>query len=210
MKSAKPEDIKYDVNGLVPVTVQDIDSAEVLMTAYCNREALESTLQSGEMVFYSRSRREIWHKGLTSGNRLSLVSLRIDCDGDALLAQVRPAGPACHTGERSCFFRTIHGSDDESPVFIGQLWSYLSKRIEASSEESYTARLVKGPIGRAAQKIGEEGVETALALASRDGAQIVYEAADLVYHLMVGLLASSISPGEIWKELRKRHEKAEP
>lgn len=201
----KPEDIKYGPDGLVPVVVQDADSGEVLMLAYGNEESMRLTLERGEMVFYSRSRKEIWHKGMTSGNRLPLASLQIDCDCDAVLARVRPTGPACHTGETSCFYRFIHGNDDDSPVFLGRLWAYLKKRSQDSTEESYTARLIAGPKSRVAQKIGEEGVETALAIATEDRGQTIYEAADLVYHLLVGLLASDLSPGEIWRELKKRH-----
>ncbi len=200
------KDLKYDDRGLIPVVVQDIDSGQVLMVAYSTEETLRMTVEKGEMVFFSRSRQEIWHKGATSGNTLALVSLHADCDGDTILAQVRPSGPACHTGEVSCFHRPITGDDGESPVFLGKLWSYLAKRSKADPSESYTARIVQGPIERVAQKIGEEGVETALAVVQRDVKQTVYETSDLLYHSMLGLISLGIPLGRVWQELKRRHE----
>ena len=197
--------IKYDEKGLIPVIVQDYETAEVLMMAYASEESLKLTLEKDELVFYSRSRQELWHKGATSGNRMTLMSLQIDCDGDTLLAQVTPMGPACHTGNRTCFYTNLMGDDSKSPIFAGKLWKYLTERAKASPEESYTAKLVKGSRARVAQKVGEEGVEVALAIATEDRPQIVYEAADLIYHLMTGLIASDVSIGEIWQELKKRH-----
>ena len=175
------------------------------MMAWANRESLERTLEIGEMVFFSRSRKEIWHKGATSGNRLLVREIKADCDGDTLLALVEPLGPACHTGARSCFFQDLSGKAPGKSWFLGVLWRTLQKRRESSPEESYTAKLLSRGPSRVAQKIGEEGVETALAVALQDKEAVRYEAADLLYHLLVGLMASEISLSEIWEELESRH-----
>ncbi len=198
-------DLTYNDQGLIPVIVQDVLSGQVLMMAWANLESLERTEKTGEMVFFSRSRQEIWHKGATSGNRLLLRELRADCDSDTLLALVEPLGPACHTGEVSCFFRNLLGKACGKSWFLGTLWRTLQKRRQTSPEESYTAKLLSRGPSRVAQKIGEEGVETALAVALQDKEAIRYEAADLVYHLLVGLLASDISFLEILEELESRH-----
>ena len=198
-------DLTYNDQGLIPIIVQDVLSGQVLMMAWANLESLERTEKTGEMVFFSRSRQEIWHKGATSGNRLLLRELRADCDGDTLLALVEPLGPACHTGEISCFFRNLLGKACGKSWFLGTLWRTLQKRRQASPEESYTAKLLSRGPSRVAQKIGEEGVETALAVALQDKEAIRYETADLVYHLLVGLLASDISFSEILEELESRH-----
>lgn len=200
--------IKYDAAGLVPVVVQDHDTAEVLMTAWANEEAIARTLECGELVLWSRSRKEIWHKGLTSGSRMSIVELRIDCDGDTLLALVRPMGPACHTGERTCFYRSLARATEEaydSGTFLATLFRYLQRRAKDSPDVSYTAKLLSRGASRVAQKVGEEGVETALAVAANDKAGVRYEAADLIYHLMVALICSGVSFTEIIEELRSRH-----
>ena len=197
--------INFDEKGLIPVVVQDGESGEVLMVAYANRQSLEETEKRKEVVFWSRSRQLLWHKGETSGNTLRVMELRLDCDGDAILAVVEPAGPACHTGEVSCFFRTLTEEMPGKATFPGQLWKYLKERQHHNPKESYTASLIQSGPKRAAQKIGEEGVETALAIAVGERDEVIYEAADLVYHLMVGLLSSGVSLQEIWAELEKRH-----
>jgi len=202
------EEIRFDSNGLVPMVAQDAVSGEVLMLAWANREALERTISSGELTFFSRSRNCLWKKGETSGNMMKVLELKLDCDGDAILALVEPAGPACHTGERSCFFRSIQGEGGTDCTFLGCLWRMLQKRRNAPLEESYTARLLNDGLPRIGQKIGEEGVETALALALEDREQFRYEAADLVYHLLVGLISMGMSPVEILRELRLRHDKS--
>lgn len=200
--------IHFDEKGLIPVIVQDWESGEILMLAYANRQSLEKTEEINEMVFWSRSRQELWHKGATSGNRLKLKELRLDCDGDTLLAFVEPTGPACHTGARSCFFNMLTNEQAGKAIFPGQLWKYLKKRQLDNPEESYTARLIASGVKRTAQKIGEEGVETALAIAAGDKNEVIYEAADLLYHLMVGLLSANVSLHEIIAELERRHSKA--
>jgi|LSQX01.2.fsa_nt_gb phosphoribosyl-ATP pyrophosphohydrolase/phosphoribosyl-AMP cyclohydrolase len=199
------DDVQFAADGLVPVIVQDVLSGEVLMMAWANRESLEATLTTGMMTFWSRSRKEIWKKGETSGNTLLLQELRLDCDGDALLALVEPAGPACHTGERSCFHRLLTPPCEGRGTFPGILWRYLEKRRLDDPKESYTARLLSMGLRRVAQKVGEEGVETALAVAAGDRKETVYEAADLLYHLEAALLASGVSPREVYAELERRH-----
>lgn len=198
--------IKFDEKGLVPVVVQDSTTAEVLMTAWANEEALKLTADSGELTLWSRSRKELWKKGETSGNVMKVIELRIDCDGDTLLAIVEPAGPACHTGSRTCFYRSLWGKENSTEAtFLGRLWQYLNKRRSDSPEESYTARLLaKGP-SRVAQKVGEEGVETAIAAATGDREGFRYEAADLLYHLLVACISSGVSFKEVLDELMSRH-----
>lgn len=202
--------IKFDEKGLVPVIVQDSTTAEVLMTAWANEEALKLTADSGELTLWSRSRKELWKKGETSGNVMKVVELRIDCDGDTLLAIVDPAGPACHTGKRTCFYRSLWGKENSTEAtFLGRLWQYLNKRRSESPEESYTARLLaKGP-SRVAQKVGEEGVETAIAAATGDRDGFRYEAADLLYHLLVACISTGVSFKEVLDELMSRHKKDE-
>lgn len=206
MKASGMERVKFDEKGLVPVVVQDATSAEVLMTAWANAEALELTIESGELTLWSRSRGGLWRKGETSGNVMSVVELRIDCDGDTILALVRPAGPACHTGERTCFYRTLAGEENSTEAtFLGRLWDYLNKRKDDDPEESYTARLLSEGAARVAQKVGEEGVETAIAAATADRDGFRYEAADLLYHLLVACIAAQVPFPEVLKELASRH-----
>ena len=198
--------IKFDEKGLVPVIVQDYVSGEVLMLAYANRESLQKTKETGDLVFWSRSRQELWHKGATSGNFMRLVELRLDCDKDTLLAIVKPEGPACHTGENSCFFTSLAGKENSTAMtFLGRLWYYLIKRKNAAPQESYTARLLASGSKRVAQKVGEEGVETALACATKDKDNFRYEAADLLYHLLVACIDTQVSFSEVLEELASRY-----
>jgi len=199
------DSVRFDEQGLIPVIVQDVLSGEVLMMAWANRKSLELTASTGDMTFWSRSRKELWRKGATSGNTMKVLELRADCDGDALLAIVEPSGPACHTGERSCFFNVLTDRCEGKGTFPGVLWRYLEQRRHDDPEESYTARLLARGARRVAQKVGEEGVETALAVAAGDKKEAVCEAADLLYHLQVALLASGLSPRDIYAELERRH-----
>lgn len=194
-----PSTLNYDDRGLLPVVVQDVGTGAVLMLAFANREAVELTLATGEAHFWSRSRQALWRKGETSGNTLQVVEVLEDCDGDALLVRARPAGPACHRGTRTCF------EPNPARLELGWLASVLEERRSADPEASYTARLLASGIERIAQKVGEEGVETAIAAVAgrRDG--VVNEAADLLYHLLVLLQASGVEPGEIAEELLRRH-----
>lgn len=186
--------------GLVPCIVQDYATLQVLMLAYMDRDALEETRASGEATFYSRSRGGRWRKGETSGNRLKVVSLQADCDGDTVLMQVEPVGPACHLGTTSCF-------GEETAPGIGRLAALertIVARATAPPSESYTAKLLHGGPKRAAQKVGEEGVECALAGAAGDGGELCEEAADLLYHLGVLLYAKGHSYADVMQVLARR------
>ena len=189
------------MDGLVPAIAQDAATGEVRMLGYCNRAALEATLATRVVTFFSRSRSTLWVKGETSGNRLELVEARTDCDSDAILLLVRPIGPTCHTGTDSCF-------GDAGPPgagFVATLAQTIADRAAADPDASYTARLLAQGIKRIAQKVGEEGVETALAAVAGDSAELESEAADLVYHLLVLLEASGSSLDKVVAELRRRH-----
>lgn len=201
-----PSTLRYDARGLLPVVVQDVGSGAVLMLAFADREAVERTLATGEAHFWSRSRQALWRKGETSGNVLKVVSVTADCDGDALLVRALPAGPTCHTGTRSCFTPNPAGLE------LGWLAAVLAERAQADPEASYTARLLSRGIERIAQKVGEEGVETAIAAVSTvlrgDGEgrkALIGEAVDLLYHLLVLLQASGVSLDEVNEELLRRH-----
>lgn len=201
--------IKLDAQGLVAAVCQDDATGETLMVAYMNPEALARTLESGEMHFYSRSRRELWRKGETSGAFLRVASAMVDCDGDALLFKVRPEGPACHTGERSCFFTPLPESPECERVKSGagvldELFQTIRQRQAEAPEGSYTASLFASGTTRIAQKVAEEGAEAALAAATKDTASLPGEVADLFYHALVLLADAGLSPEDVWTELRNR------
>jgi phosphoribosyl-ATP pyrophosphohydrolase/phosphoribosyl-AMP cyclohydrolase len=197
--SADLDGLSFDGDGLVPVVAQDASDGRVLMVAWANREALEETLATGYATFWSRSRRELWKKGVTSGNTLELVSLHADCDGDTLLARVRPAGPACHTGEETCFGA---GTGPEAEATLPAVWATLRSRFEERPEESYTVRLIEDENLRI-KKLGEENAELIQALLRDDG-RAPEEAADLLYHALVALLANGHSLDELLAELESR------
>ena len=187
--------------GLVPAIVQDADTLQVLMLGYMNVDAVAKTQQTQLVTFYSRSRDTLWTKGETSGNSLTLVSLDIDCDKDTILVKARPAGPTCHEGTVSCF-----GDEGASGVgFLAYLESLIEDRKSADVDSSYTAKLLQGPLRRAAQKVGEEGVETALAAVAETDNKLTSEAADLIYHLLVLLAAKDVKMGSVIEELQRRH-----
>ena len=194
--------IRFDDSGLVPCVVQDADTGEVLMLAYMNRDALERTRATGETWFWSRSRGELWHKGETSGNVQRVRELRWDCDGDALLALVEPAGPACHTGERTCF----HNGELEPPV-PGEALAVLERTIAARRAErpegSYTARLLADPALTGA-KVREEADEVARAAGQEPNERVTAEAADLLYHLAVLLASRGLGFADTFAELNDR------
>jgi phosphoribosyl-ATP pyrophosphohydrolase/phosphoribosyl-AMP cyclohydrolase len=190
--------------GLVPAIVQDATSGAVLMLGYMNREALSTTLARGRVVFYSRSRQRLWEKGETSGHHLELVEIRGDCDGDTLLVLARPAGPTCHTGDRTCF-----GSESltqaEHLAFLAELEGIIGARISGAPEGSYTAQLHAKGVRRVAQKVGEEGLEVALAGAGEPDPQLIAESADLLFHLLVLLRSRAVPFDAVVAELRQRH-----
>ena len=189
------------MDGLIPAIVQDAASGEVRMLGYMDRAALDATIADKLVTFHSRSREKSWRKGETSGNLLDLVDIKADCDGDALLVLAAPRGPTCHTGTTSCF-----GADGPPGIgFLVMLANLLKQRASADPANSYTARLMGQGIKRLAQKVGEEGVEVALAATAGDAAELTSEAADLVYHLTLLLEASDTSWDAVIAELRRRH-----
>lgn len=197
-----PNALAWDrMHGMIPAIVQDAASGEVRMLGYMNRAALEATIADGFVTFFSRSKDRLWRKGESSGNTLTVVAIAPDCDGDALLVTATPTGPTCHTGTSSCF------GDDVAPGtgFIAELERILAKRATADPHESYTARLMKEGVKRIAQKVGEEGVETALAAVAGDDSEVASEAADLVYHLTLLLHTRGLSWSVVIDELRRRH-----
>jgi phosphoribosyl-AMP cyclohydrolase / phosphoribosyl-ATP pyrophosphohydrolase len=207
MTSNGPLDIEaldWGKGALLPAIIQDARTEAVLMLGYMNREALEATLARQRVVFYSRSKQRLWEKGETSGNTLHLVSATADCDNDTLLLRVNPAGPACHRDTLTCF------GDGSLPAsegfgFLARLEEIVEWRIADSAEGSYTAKLYGQGIKRMAQKVGEEGVEVALAAQSGDQSELISESADLLFHLTVLLRASGLSLGAITTELAARH-----
>ena len=189
-------------DGLVPAIVQDANTLQVLMLGYMNAESLAKTQETGLVTFYSRSRKKLWTKGETSGNTLGLVSMTVDCDNDTILVKARPTGPTCHTGTVSCF-----GEDGAEGVgFLSYLETLIEGRKTADPESSYTAQLLQGPLRRAAQKVGEEGVETALAAVAETEDKLVSEAADLFYHTLVLLAAKDVKLEAVISELKGRHQ----
>jgi phosphoribosyl-ATP pyrophosphohydrolase/phosphoribosyl-AMP cyclohydrolase len=189
-------------NGLVPAVLQDATSGRVLMLAYMNEEALAKTLSTGLVTFYSRSRQRLWTKGEESGNTLTLQDIQLDCDNDTLLIQALPAGPTCHLNKTSCF-DDQHGKPGFG--FIGELENIIRQRMEDQPEQSYTAGLAQSGVRRIAQKIGEEGVEVALAAATGDRAELVEESADLLFHVLVLLKQQDLSFEDIATKLQERH-----
>ncbi|MEM9493493.1 MAG: bifunctional phosphoribosyl-AMP cyclohydrolase/phosphoribosyl-ATP diphosphatase HisIE [Myxococcota bacterium] len=188
-------------DGLIPAVVQDVRTLQVLMLAYMNRESLAVTLSSGHVTFFSRSKGRLWTKGETSGNVLELVDIRADCDGDTLLVQALPRGPACHLGTTSCF-----GSESAPGLgFLGHLDRVVEERQRDMPEGSYTTKLFRRGISRIAQKVGEEGVEVALAARDEGTDNVENEAADLIYHLLVLLRAKSTDLDQVIEILRQRH-----
>jgi phosphoribosyl-ATP pyrophosphohydrolase/phosphoribosyl-AMP cyclohydrolase len=190
--------------GLVPAIVQDSATLQVLMLAYMDRAALDETLESGEATFFSRSRGGRWRKGETSGHRIKVQSISLDCDGDTLLLRAAPHGPACHLGTETCFGPELSRGIGQ----LGALERTIAERASASPEESWTAKLIASGPKRIAQKVGEEGVETALAGAAGDKEELCNEAADLLYHLGVLLHARGASFGDVMQVLAEREKKA--
>ena len=187
--------------GLVPAIVQNADTLQVLMLGYMNADAFAKTQETGLVTFYSRSRKTLWTKGETSGNSLALVDMTVDCDKDTVLVKARPVGPTCHTGTVSCFGE--EGADGVG--FLAYLETLIEGRKTSDPESSYTAQLLQGPLRRAAQKVGEEGVETALAAVAETEGKLVSEAADLFYHTLVLLAAKDVNLEAVIAELQGRH-----
>lgn len=202
----RPEDldgVAFDASGLVPVVAQDARDGRVLMLAWADREALRLTLETGQAHFWSRSRQALWRKGETSGNTLALVSLHADCDADTVLARVRPAGPACHTGSDTCFGGGAEPEDGGDA--LAHLAAVVRERARSRPEGSYTTRLLDDRNLRV-KKLGEENAELIQALVEQDPARAAAEAADLVYHLAVALEAAGTSLDAVRAELERRRE----
>ena len=196
------DDVKFDERGLVPAIVQDAATREVLTLAYMNRESLAKTMETNQTWFWSRSRGELWHKGETSGNTQQVVSLTLDCDRDAIVVLVEPAGPACHTGATSCFETGANATG--IGAVLDQLYEVIQGRERERPAQSYTTYLFEEGIDKILKKLGEESAETIIAAKNDDQARLVSETSDLVYHLLVLLVARGVSLEEIANELRKR------
>ncbi|MBI2906220.1 MAG: bifunctional phosphoribosyl-AMP cyclohydrolase/phosphoribosyl-ATP diphosphatase HisIE [Chloroflexi bacterium] len=203
--------VKFSDDGLIPAIAQDANTGEVLMVAYMSEEALRRTIDSGQAWFYSRSRRELWHKGATSGCYLNVRAIEVDCDEDALLLRVEPEGPTCHTGHRSCFYRKLGEQGTEAKDtqaadtgMVGELFRIIKERQRTRPEGSYASRLFEGGIDRIGRKVVEEAGEAVIAAKNGDLGPIAGEVADLWFHSLMLLAACGLSPEDVWAELRKR------
>lgn len=201
--------IQFDQQGLVPVIVQDARSKEVLTLAYMNEESYGKTIETGETWFYSRSRQELWHKGATSGNTQQVVAMRADCDSDALVVEVIPSGPACHTGATSCFHNTVieKTSDFGSLDILHTLKMVIEQREQQMPEGAYTTYLFEKGVDKIGKKVGEEATEVVIAAKNRDAEELKWESADLLYHLLVLLQEQKLDLYEVLGVLQQRHEK---
>jgi phosphoribosyl-AMP cyclohydrolase / phosphoribosyl-ATP pyrophosphohydrolase len=201
--------IRWDARGLVPAIVQDVHTGQVLMLAYMNEDSLQRTLETGETWFWSRSRSELWHKGATSGNTQRVLDIRYDCDGDTLLVRVEPSGPACHTGQQSCFYRRLPDDIEAGPPpaaggVLPHLEAVIQDRKAHPRPGSYTCQLFDEGLPRIVKKVGEEAIETLVAAQSEGDERLVSEVADLVYHALVLLAARDLSWEEVEAELAHR------
>jgi phosphoribosyl-AMP cyclohydrolase / phosphoribosyl-ATP pyrophosphohydrolase len=203
-------ELAFGDNGLLPVIVQDRLTGQVRMVGYMNRQALAATLRTGRVTFFSRSRGELWEKGATSGNTLRVASIHADCDADALLVLSDPAGPTCHTGRPSCFFRSV-GEDGiaaeagrDAAAFLEELEREIEARKQSTAQKSYTRHLLDGGPDRIGEKIREEAAELAQAIASEEGDRVANEAADVLYHVLVGLASRGVGLREVLQVLAGR------
>ena len=199
--SFDPKAVKFDERGLVPAIVQDVRTREVLTLAYMNAESLARTIETGETWFWSRSRNELWHKGETSGNTQKLVSLAHDCDHDAIVILVDPAGPACHTGARSCF--DLQDDELQTDRLFRELYALIQSRQHERPEGSYTSYLFDKGLDKILKKVGEESAETIIAAKNEDPKQLVAKVADLLYHLLVLLVARDVNLDQIRDDLSR-------
>jgi len=211
-------DIKFNKRGLVPAIVQDEATGEVLTLAYMNHESLEITIREGFTCFYSRSREQLWRKGESSGNTQEVVSISTDCDSDALLVKVRPAGPACHTGANTCFYQPLHGSDfacgtgplhgqGQEHFSLEGLYALLQDRKQNPKDGSYTNYLFEKGVNKILKKVGEEAAEVIIAAKNNDHHELTCELADLTYHALVLMVEQGLDPGDVRKVLAGRYAK---
>ena len=198
-------ELKFDDKGLIPAIVQDYYTKQVLTLAYMNEESLKITMDEGYTCFWSRSRQELWRKGETSGNRQKVVNITADCDGDALVIEVKKDGPACHTGAESCFFNDIYMAEDETPFSVEALYEMIKGRKTEPKEGSYTTYLFEKGMDKILKKVGEECTEVIIGAAKGDKEEATYEIADLAYHIMVMMVEQGISTKDVTAELAKRH-----
>lgn len=199
--------IKYDANGLIPAIVQDEISGKVLMLAYMNEEALSKTIATKETWFYSRSRQELWNKGATSGNKQRVKQIAFDCDQDAILLTVIPKGPACHTGEESCFFNVLDEEKQTTHDVIHRIVNVIEDRRNNPVEGSYTTYLFNEGIDKVLKKVGEETSEVIIGAKNNDAEEIKWEVADLIYHTLVLLNITGVTIADIKEVLYERHMK---
>ena len=199
--------LKFNENGLIPAVVQHAQTKEVLTVAYMNQQSYEKTLETGETWFYSRSRQELWHKGATSGHTQKIVSIKADCDQDALVIEVLPNGPACHNGTASCFTETLY--EENRPGSVGilpQLVDVIREREQTMPEGAYTTYLFDKGIDKICKKVGEEATEVVIGAKNRDKEEVKWESADLLYHLLVLLQEQKVDLYEVLDVLQKRHD----
>lgn len=201
----KIEELKFDEKGLIPAVVVDAVSKKVLTVAYMNKESLEISMKEGTTCFWSRSRKCLWRKGETSGNRQHIVSIVTDCDRDALTVTVYKDGPACHLGTDSCFNETVYESDLREEFSLDALMKVIEGRKIEKKEGSYTTYLFEKGIDKILKKVGEESTEVIIAAKANDKAETIYEIADLVYHVMVLMIEMGISLDDVKNELASRH-----
>lgn len=197
--------LKYDEKGLIPAVVQDFYTGEVLTVAYMNEESLKITLEEKMTCFFSRSRQELWRKGETSGNRQHIVSVKTDCDCDAIVVKVIKDGPACHTGNEACFFNLIYKDEDKTDFSIDALYELIKGRKTEMQEGSYTTYLFSKGLDKIMKKVGEECTEVIIGAAKHSKEETIYEISDLAYHILVLMVEMGISVDDIRKELDSRH-----
>jgi phosphoribosyl-ATP pyrophosphohydrolase/phosphoribosyl-AMP cyclohydrolase len=189
------------MDGLIPAIIQDDKTQKVLMLGFMNEEAYDKTLKTGKVTFWSRTKNALWTKGETSGNYLNVVSIKADCDNDTLLIKVNPDGPVCHTGTDTCW-----GEENDNPMaFLSELQRFIEKRHKEMPEGSYTTSLFQSGVGRMAQKVGEEAVESVIEAMAGNDERLIYEASDMIYHLMVLLTSKGLKIEDLAVELQKRH-----
>jgi len=199
------DEIRYNEQGLVPAIAQDYLDGTVLMLAWMNREALQKTLETGEVWYWSRSRQELWHKGATSGHLQKLREIRYDCDSDAILATIEQIGDiACHTGERSCFHQTGAGKQAPPADTLSQVYAVIGDRRDHPTPDSYTCKLLAGGDNKILKKIGEEAAEVVMACKDDDAEAIASEVADLLYHVLVAMAHHGVAPREVYRKLQER------
>ena len=197
----------FESRAMVPAVVQDATAGDVRMLGWMDREAFLKTCSTGQLHLHSRSRNRLWKKGESSGHVHNVLAVRSDCDGDALLVSVEPAGPTCHTGEDTCFSKLAWGREEAGGHVLSRLERIISSRKREASETSYTARLMREGTARIAQKVGEEAVETVIATMKGDPAALIAESADLLYHLMVLWADRGVALADVLSELRRRERK---